>query len=96
MRLFQPSHRFSPWLALFVAFVAVAVATVAFVPHDDTAGGEDLDCLLCKAGQARSTEVSVDRLVEPPLAETFSSPEYRAPLVHERVHDTGSPRAPPA
>ncbi len=95
MSVFERFRQSPRWLILFVCVAALAVSAAAFLPHDDT-GGEDLDCLVCKAGQTSFTDLSVVDAGEPPVLWTSKGPEYRAPLVHERVLETGSPRAPPA
>lgn len=87
--------RLSPrWLVLLVGFAALAVSTVALLPHDDGVG-DDVDCLVCKAGHQPLTELSPQLVAEPPLALASHAPRDRASTPLAPVVDTGSPRAPP-
>ena len=88
--------RLSPrWLVLLVGFAALAATTAAFVPHDEGIG-EDLDCLVCKAGNQPLTELSVELVGEPPIALSSSTPIFEASFTKSPVIESGVPRAPPA
>lgn len=88
--------RLSPrWLVLLVGLAAVAVTTVALLPHDD-GNGEDFDCLVCKAGHEPLTELYVEATGVPPVVRTSSAPVYRSDVHADAVVDAGSARAPPA
>ena len=88
--------RHSPrWLVLLVGLAAVAVTTVALLPHDN-GNGEDFDCLVCKAGQKPLTELSVEATGVPPVVLTSSVPDVRSAVPADAIVDSGSARAPPA
>ena len=87
--------RLSPrWLILLVGLAALAVTTVALVPHDD-GRVEDQDCLVCKASHQPLIELTVELISEAPLGMAFSAPLRLAATAPTTVADPGAPRAPP-
>ncbi len=87
--------RLSPrWLVLLVGFATLAVATASLMPHDE-GKGEDIDCLVCKAGQKPLAELSAELVAELPLALTSPTPSRRVLYPWSPVIESGSPRAPP-
>jgi len=91
--LLEHLRRSPRWVILLVGIAALAVTTAALIPHNDN--GEDLDCLVCKAGHAPFTELTVVLVAEPPLEISSFQPERRAQIARALARDTASPRAPP-
>ena len=87
--------RLSPrWLVLLVGLAVFAVTTASLMPHQDSIG-EDIDCLVCKAGHQPLTELSPELVAEPPLVAASRAPGYQASPTLNPVVQSGSPRAPP-
>ena len=93
MTLLAQFRRSPRWLVLLVGFATLAVATASLMPHDEGTS-EDIDCLVCKAGQKPLTELSVE-LVAEPSALTSEAPHRRVLHTWAPVIESGSPRAPP-
>ena len=92
---FLEQFRSSPrWLILLLGLATLVVTTVALMPHDDNIG-EDVDCLVCKAGQKPPTEPSTRLVVEPPLAQISRAPVCPVQRCWTPIIESGSPRAPP-
>lgn len=88
--------RLSPrWLILLVAVAALAVTTVALVPHDE-GNSDDIHCLVCKAGHQPLTELSAELVAEPPIAVISALATYQVELKRGVADAPVSPRAPPA
>lgn len=81
-------------IALGMALLSIAVAGFAFAPHGD-GPSEDLDCLICKAGQKPLTELQAQAPSTRHETESASGFERSTPAVRILVVDPGSPRAPP-
>ena len=94
MTLLAQFRRSPRWLVLLVGFATLAVATASLMPHDEGTS-EDIDCLVCKAGQKPLTELSVGLVAEPPSALTSEASHRRVLHPWAPVIESGSPRAPP-
>ena len=95
MSLLAQFRLFPRWLVLLVGLAALAVTTASLMPHDE-GKSDDIDCLVCKAGQKPLTELSTKLVAEPPLALTSPTPGCRMLHTWAPVIESGSPRAPPA
>ena len=95
MTLLAQFRRFPRWLVLLVGFAACAIATASLMPHDE-GKSDDIDCLVCKAGQKPLAELSAKPVPEPPVALTAPTPGLRVLHTWAPVIESGSPRAPPA
>ena len=87
--------RLSPrWLVLLVGLAALAVTTVALVPHDD-GNIDEQNCLVCKAGHQPLTELTVELVSEPPVSVRSTAPAYRVDVPSNATVECGVARAPP-
>lgn len=88
-------RRLPRWLILLFGFIALAVTSAALMPHDDGTG-DDIHCLVCKAGHHPLTELSAGLAPEPPLTFTAFAPPCELSFALSPVYEPRSTRAPPA
>lgn len=88
--------RASPrWLVLLGGFSAIAVTTVAYVPHEGVEDAEDASCIICKAAQQPLQELSADNELVPPPGDRSTTPRLERSLEARRHVESACPRAPP-